>query len=106
MADEVNITEVADEIKNKSDEELRKTIEEWYEKTRTQGMKLGAQMISVAVAGVIEKNLNKKQNPSLRDYKRMTDSIIKIVSVQIKQMSTEQNNLETTENNDGEESSI
>lgn len=106
MADEVNITEVADEIKNKSDEELRKTIEEWYEKTRTQGMKLGAQMISAAVAGVIEKNLNKKQNPSLRDYKRMTDSIIKIVSVQIKQMSTEQNNLETTENNDGEESSI
>lgn len=106
MADEVNITEVADEIKNKSDEELRKTIEEWYEKTRTQGMKLGAQMISAAVAGVIEKNLNKKQNPSLRDYKRMTDSIIKIVSVQIKQMSTEQNNLKTTENNDGEESSI
>lgn len=104
MADEVNITEVADEIKNKSDEELRKTIEEWYEKTRTQGMKLGAQMISAAVAGVIEKNLNKKQNPSLRDYKRMTDSIIKIISVQIKQMSTEQNNLETTENNDGEES--
>lgn len=106
MTDEVNITEVADEIKNKSDEELRKTIEEWYEKTRTQGMKLGAQMISAAVAGVIEKNLNKKQNPSLRDYKRMTDSIIKIISVQIKQMSTEQNNLETTENNDGEESSI
>lgn len=104
MADEVNITEVADEIKNKSDEELKKTIEQWYEKTRTQGMKIGAQMISAAVAGVIEKNLSKKQNPSLRDYKRMTDSIIKIVSVQIKQTSTEQNNLETTENNDGEES--
>ena len=104
MADEVNITEVADEIKNKSDKELKKTIEQWYEKTRTQGMKIGAQMISAAVAGVIEKNLSKKQNPSLRDYKRMTDSIIKIVSVQIKQTSTEQNNLETTENNDGEES--
>lgn len=104
MADELNITEVADEIKNKSDEELKKTIEQWYEKTRTQGMKIGAQMISAAVAGVIEKNLSKKQNPSLRDYKRMTDSIIKIVSVQIKQTSTEQNNLETTENNDGEES--
>lgn len=106
MADKVNVTEVADEIKNKSDEELRKTIEKWYEKTRTQGMKLGAQMISAAVVGIIEKNLSKKQNPSLRDYKRMTDSIIKIVSVQIKQISTEQNNLETTENNDGEESSI
>ena len=106
MADEVNLSEVANEIKNKSDEELKKTIEQWYEKTRTQGMKLGAQMISVAIAGVIEKNLSKKQNPSLRDYKRMTDSIIKIISVQIKQMSTEQNNLETTENNDGEESSI
>ena len=104
MADEVNITEVAHEIKNKSNEELKKTIEQWYEKTRTQGMKIGAQMISAAVAGVIEKNLSKKQNPSLRDYKRMTDSIIKIVSVQIKQTSTEQNNLETTENNDGEES--
>ena len=89
MADEANIAEVANEIKNKSDEELKKTIEEWYEKTHTQGMKLGAQTISAAVAGVIEKNLNKKQNPSLRDYKRMTDSIIKIISVQIKQMSTE-----------------
>lgn len=89
MADEVNIAEVANEIKNKSDEEFKKTIKQWYEKTHTQGMKLGAQMISAAVAGVIEKNLNKKQNPSLRDYKRMTDSIIKIISVQIKQMSTE-----------------
>ena len=106
MADEVNISEVANEIKNANEEELKKTIEQWYEKTRTQGMKLGAQMISAAIAGVIEKNLSKKQNPSLRDYKRMTDSIIKIISVQIKQMSTEQNNLETTENNNGEESSI
>ena len=104
MADEVNLSEVANEIENKSDEELKKTIEQWYERTRTQGIKLGAQMISAAIAGVIEKSLNKKQNPSLRDYKRMTDSIIKIISVQIKQMSTEQNNLETTENNDGEES--
>lgn len=106
MADEVNISEVANEIKNANEEELKKTIEQWYEKTRTQGMKLGAQMISAAIAGVIEKNLSKKQNPSLRDYKRMTDSIIKIISVQIKQMSTEQNNLETPENNNGEESSI
>ena len=104
MADEVNLSEVANEIKNANEEELKKNIEQWYEKTRTQGMKLGAQMISAAIAGVIEKNLSKKQNPSLRDYKRMTDSIIKIVSVQIKQTSTEQNNLETTENNDGEES--
>lgn len=106
MADEVNISEVANEIKNANEEELKKTIEQWYEKTRTQGMKLGAQMISAAIAGVIEKNLSKKQNPSLRDYKRMTDSIIKIISVQIKQMSTEQNNLETPENNNGEKSSI
>lgn len=104
MADEVNISEVANEIKNANEEELKKTIEQWYEKTRTQGMKLGAQMISAAIAGVIEKNLSKKQNPSLRDYKRMTDSIIKIISVQIKQMSTEQNNLEASENNNGEES--
>ena len=57
MADEVDLSEVANEIKNESDEELKKTIEQWYEKTRTQGMKLGAQMISAAIAGVIEKKI-------------------------------------------------
>ena len=36
-------------------------------------------------------------------YKRQSQ-IIKIISVQIKQMSTEQNNLEASENNNGEES--
>ena len=106
MADEVNLLEVADEIKNKSDEELKKTIEQWYEKTRTQGLKLGARMICTAGTDILTKHIGKKDKPSLRDYKRATEELIHLFSVPIKQAETEQNNLETTENSNGEESNI
>ena len=106
MADEVNLSEVANEIKNKSDEELKKTIEQWYEKTRTQGLKLGARMICAAGTDILTKHIRKKDKPSLRDYKRATEELIHLFSIPIKQAETEQNNLETPENNNGEESSI
>lgn len=84
---------VVDEIKDiKNDDELLKnTIKDWYEKTRTQGMKLGAQMICVAGANVMEKHLGKKSKPSLRDYERMTAELTKIFTVPLKNR-TEQNN--------------
>lgn len=82
--EEANIKEVVEEIKNAGEDELKKVIEDWFSNTRTQGMKIGASFISIAVYDVIEKNLIKAAKPSLRDYKRAIDGIIKIVSVQLK----------------------
>lgn len=96
---ETNIQEAVKEIKESNEESLQKVIEDWFEKTRNQSIKIGAQYISAAIFGVIQKNIVKKAKPSLRDYKRMTEEIIKIVSVQLKQQNTEQNNSEEKESN-------
>lgn len=101
MAEE-NIKEVIEEIKGADEEILRSTVEKWFESTRTDGMKLGAKMISAAVFGIIKKHLKKKAKPSLRDYQRAIDEIAQIIAIQF----TEQNDLEeneddgTTESND------
>ena len=97
---EVNIKEAVKEIKESNEESLQKVIEDWFERTRTQGLKLGASYISAAIFGVIQKNIVKKAKPSLRDYKRMTEEIIKIVSVQLRQQNTEQNDSEEKESNE------
>ena len=91
---EANIKEAIKEIKESDEESLQKVIEDWFERTRTQGLKLGASYISAAILGVISKHIIKKAKPSLRDYKRCIDEIIKIVSVQLKQQNTEQNDSE------------
>ena len=88
---EVNIKEAVKEIKESDEESLQKVIEDWFERTRNQSIKIGAQYISAAIFGVIQKNIVKKAKPSLRDYKRMTEEIIKIISVQL----TQQNDSET-----------
>ena len=95
MAEETNIKEVVKEIKESNEESLQKVIEDWFERTRNQSIKIGAQYISAAIFGVIQKNIVKKAKPSLRDYKRMTEEIIKIISVQLKQ----QNGPETEKKN-------
>ena len=81
--EETNIKEVIEEIKGADEKTLRGTVEKWFESTRTAGMKLGAQFISAAIFGVIQKHLKKKTKPSLRDYQRCIDEIISIISVQI-----------------------
>ena len=91
---ETNIQEAVKEIKESNEESLQKCIEDWFERTRTSGMKIGAQYISAAIFGVISKHIIKKTKPSLRDYKRCIDEIIKIVSVQLNQQNTEQNDSE------------
>ena len=96
---ETNIQEAVKEIKESNEESLQKVIEDWFEKTRNQSIKIGAQYISAAIFGVIQKNIVKKAKPSLRDYKRMTEEIIKIISVQLKQQNTEQNDSEEKESN-------
>lgn len=90
MAEETNIQEVVEEIRGADEETLQSTVEKWFESTRTVGMKLGAKFISAAVFGVIQKHLKKKAKPSLRDYERAMDEIIKIIAVQL----TEQNDSE------------
>ena len=84
MAEEV-LSKAMDEIKNASEEELKKVIENWFEQTRTQGMKIGAQFVSAAVYGAIEKNLTKGVNSSLRDCQRAIKRVVEIVSVQLTQ---------------------
>ena len=111
MDKEVNMSAVVDEIKNANEDELRKVIEDWFEKTRTDGLKIGANFISAAIYGIIQKHIIKKEKASLRDYKRMTDEIIKIISVQLtKQNDSEETAVEdnkddgTTESNDNTDS--
>lgn len=104
MNEETNIKEVVEEIKNAGEDELKKVIENWFSSTRTAGMKIGAQFISAGVYGIIKKHLGKKAKASLNDYRRMTDEIVKMISVQLK---TEQNDYEEeNEESNGQESSI
>lgn len=98
MTDEVNMSEVISEIKNSDENELKKVIEEWFEYTRTSGMKIGASYISAAVYGIIQKHIVKKEKVSLRDYKRCVAAIIDVVS---KQLQTQQNESQVqTDNNE------
>ena len=102
MAKETNISEVMEEVKTTNDDEqLRKTIEDWYERIRTMGMKIGARLIAAGVAGAIQKHLQKATKPSLRDYQRCMDDIFKIISVQLKPENTEQNDLTEEIKDDG-----
>ena len=98
MAEETKVSEAMAEIKNANEDELRKVIYDWYERTRTDGMRIGAKMIAAAVFGAILNNLN-KQRPSLRDYERCIKDIRKVIDVLL----TQQNDSEVTEevNNDG-----
>ena len=96
MEEKLKMSEVVDEIKNASEEELRKVVEHWFEQTRTAGMKIGAQFIAAAVMGAIEKNLKDGMNSSHRDFKRTIQRIVEIVSVQLKQ-ETVQNDLSAEE---------
>lgn len=98
MTEETNMKEVVEEIKGASEDEIKQVVEGWFEKTRTQGLKIGAQYISAAIFGVIQKHIKKKNGAkaSLRDYQRCMDEIIDIISVQL----TKQNDSEEIETNE------
>ena len=89
--EETKMSKVVDEIKNASEDNLHEVIEGWFERTRTDGLKLGAYFISAAVCKAIEKNI---KTGSLRDHQRAIKSVMDIVSVQLKQNETQQNDLE------------
>ena len=84
---ETNMKEVVKEIQSATEDELKEVVEKWFESTRTQGMKIGAQYISAAIFGVIQKHIKKNpgSKPSLRDYQRCVDRIKEIIAVQLTQ---------------------
>ena len=99
MEENKNVSEAISEIKKADEESLEKVIEDWFECTRTDGMKIGARFIAAAVMGKIQKHLDKPGKLSLRDYERCVADIKKVLLVQL----TEQN--DSTGNNASEEKS-
>lgn len=97
MEENTNMSAVVDEIKNADEESIMKVVEDWFEKTRTDGMKIGAYFVSAAVAGAIDKNLKDGMKSSHRDFERAIKRVLEIVSVQLKQHETQQNDLELPE---------
>ena len=85
--EETNVKEAIREIKEGNEEDLKKIIEKWYEHTHTDGLKLGAKMISAVIFDTIKKHTKKAAKVSLNDYKRMTNEIMSIIAIQL----TEQN---------------
>ena len=92
MEEKANVSNAIEEIKNASEDDLKEVIENWFESTRTAGMKIGASYISAAVYGAIKSNLKNGSKSSLRDYQRAIKRVVEIVSVQL-----------TTQQNDSEE---
>ena len=104
MAEEINMTDVVDEVKNASEDELRELIKKWFESTHMDGVRHGAYMISAAVFDAIHKNLKNGMNSSHRDFERAIKKVIEIVSVPLKQKEAQQNDSEEVteeEANDG-----
>ena len=94
MEETTNMSAVIEEIKSADEESLDKVIEDWFERTRTDGMKIGAYFVSAAIAGAIDKNLKDGMNSSRRDFERAIKRVLEIVSVQLKQSETQQNDSE------------
>lgn len=99
MEEKTNMSEVVSEIKNADEDSLQKVVEAWFERTHTDGMKIGAQFIAAAVMGKIQKHLGKPGKSSLRDYERCIADIKTILAVQLTQQNDSNNKEEIT--NDG-----
>ena len=96
MTENTNVSQAVEELKGADEEELKKVVGRWFERTRMEGLKLGAQMISVVVDDAIKKNLKNGYNSSLRDYQRAIKRIAEIISIQL----TQQNDSITTGGNE------
>lgn len=90
MSEEI-VAKAVEEIKNTSEDKLKETIEKWYEQIHTQGLKTGAAYISAVIYDAYQKNVATKPKPSLRDYKRMTEFIVEVVSKQIARQNDNKN---------------
>lgn len=115
MAEDIKTTEqditeaaeVIEEIKNTDEDTLKETISKWYEKTRTDGMQLGAKYICYGVYAAIRKHTSKSRKTTLRDYQRCIKEIEEIIKVPLGLGNTAQNNSKEENKDDGttEESS-
>lgn len=94
------IDELIEQTQQNEDDNIRECIESWFERIRNQSMKIGASYISAAIFGVIQKHIKKKAKPSLRDYQRCMDEIIKIISVQLTQQNDSKKVVEEVVNDD------
>jgi hypothetical protein len=101
MEENKNISEAISEIKNADEESLRKVIDGWFDRTRTDGMKIGAQFIAAAVMGKVHKHLDKPGKTSLRDYERCIADIKKILAVQLTQQNDSDKSDKEEPANDG-----
>lgn len=101
MEENKNVSAAIEEIKSADEDSLSKIIEDWFERTRTDGMKIGAYFVSAAVAGAIDKNLTDGMGSSRRDFERAIKRVMEIVSVQLKQQETQQNDLKIEEVSEG-----
>ena len=89
------IEEAVAELQSADEAKLKEVIEKWFENTRNDGIRIGAQFISAAVAGVMEKHLKKGKDVSKRDLERCMRDIYKIVSVQLAQQNDSEDYNET-----------
>ena len=102
MEENTNVNQAIEEIKGADEERLKQIIERWFDKTRMDGIKLGAQMISVVINDAIRKNLKDGMNSSRRDFERAIKNVVEIISVQLKQYETMQNHLDAEDVSDDE----
>lgn len=91
MADEAKVAEAVSELKSADEEKLREIVDKWFESTRTDGLRIGASMISTAVYAIIKKHLVKTSKPSLNDYRRAIKEIEVLIQKQLDNQ-TQQNN--------------
>lgn len=96
MEENTKVNQAIEELKGADEEQLKQIIERWFDKTRTEGLKLGAQMISLVIDEAIRKNLKDGMSSSRRDFERAIKNIVEITSVQLKQYGAQQNDLEQT----------
>ena len=95
MNEEFNVSEVVSEVEGATKEELDAVIKRHFKQVRALGIEAGAKYMASAIYSVVNKHTTKNGKVSLRDYERMKDEIVKVVSVLL----TQQN--DSNEVNDG-----
>ena len=91
MEDEAKVAGAVSELKSADEEKLREVVWKWFESVRTDGLRIGASMISTAVYAIIKKHLVKTSKPSLNDYRRAIKEIEALIQKQLDNQ-TQQNN--------------
>ena len=95
MAEEKDMSEMVSEIQSANKDELRQTIEKWYDKFHTQGLKLGAKYMAIGATSIMKHHLSTPgKKPSLRSYERCIADLNKFFAVQL---NTQQNENEVTD---------